>query len=239
MHKLFNSTWTAWQPWQQEAKTDVQYYLGDQYSAAEKAYLDQQARPYLVINKMRRFIHLLTGYQRQNRLAIGFSPFEGSDSRTAEQFSNLMLHHLEKRRGYHQTSRVFSSEIKTGLDWLNIYMDFSDDMESGDIMFKRCPWTKILPDPLFQEIDGSDMNYLFRSELLTKKQLEMLMPAVNIEKEFFPSNMAELPPIMDPGSLLSDREDRYHLSPTGTSNPRGVSMSPLPITVSSPAKPAI
>lgn len=213
MLDLLSETWAAWQPWMTEAKKDLQFYLGDQWTDQEKAYLDEEGRPHLVINKnIRRFVHLLTGYQRQNRLAIGFDPFEGSDAKTSEQFSNLMIHHLEKRNGYHQISQVFKQNIKVGIDWLNLYMDYNDDLESGDINFRRTPWTKILCDPLFQEITCEDMNFLFRREYLTKKQLEMLMPAANVDKEFEKMSEGQYGPILDPGQNILSREDRYLLT---------------------------
>jgi hypothetical protein len=211
IRELLAETWAAWQPWMEEAKTDLKYYLGDQWSAADKAYLDQEGRPYLVINKLvRRFVHLLTGYQRQNRLAVSYKPFEGSDNQAAEQFSNLILHQLEKRNGHHQISQCFRTNIKTGLDWVNLYMDYDDDLENGDIVFKRTPWTRLLPDPLFQELDGSDMNFLFRREYLTQKQLEMMLPAgTNVENEFNKTAMGEYTPILDPQEYMIGSQDRY------------------------------
>jgi len=174
MEDTLGEAWRAWDPWMREAKTDLKYLLGDQWADSDKAYLDQQARPHLVINELRRFHNLLTGYQRQNRLAITFKPWEGSDALTAEQFSELMRKDLETRGGYHQLSRQFSSMVKVGLDWMNVFIDFNEDWESGDVQMRRTAWTKILPDPLFQEMDLSDCAYLFRREPVSEEQIELI-----------------------------------------------------------------
>lgn len=212
MNELLHDTWSAWQPWMQEAKKDLEFWLGEHWSSQDTDYLDRQKRPHLVINKnIRRFINLLTGYQRQNKLAISFSPWEGSDALTAQQFSALALHSLEKFGGYHQISRAFAQNVKVGLDWVNLYIDFTEDNESGDIYFKRVPWTKILADPLLQEITLDDCNYLFRREYLTARQLQMLIPGKKIKGKFQTAAQS-YGLILDPSQNIMAKDDRYILT---------------------------
>jgi hypothetical protein len=212
MSEVLGEAWAFWNPWMKEAKRDLEFYLGKQWTKKDEDYLTSQNRPHLVINKnIRRFVHLLTGYQRQNRLGITFKPWEGSDNITAEQFSKLALHAMEKGGGYHQISRTFAPSVKVGMDWLNLYVDFNDDWENGDIRFKRTPWTKILPDPLFQELNLSDCGYLFRRENITKRQLQLLMPN-QVPKDFKPSNFDSYQMILDPTQNLITKQDRYTLT---------------------------
>jgi len=210
MDEVLSEAWNAWDPWMREAKTDLKYLLGDQWSDSDKAYLDQQRRPHLVLNDLRRFHNLLTGYQRQNRLALSFKPVEGSDAYAGEQFTELARLDMEKG-GYHQISRAFASMVKVGLDWVDVYTDFNKDWESGDLKFRRTAWTKIMPDPLFQEMDLSDCGYLFRREPLTEKQVEMILPGVK-PKDLGTTEAHEHRIILDPAELMRIEQKRYYLT---------------------------
>jgi len=213
MQEALSEAWQAWDPWMREAKTDLKFLLGDQWSDADKAYLDDQKRPHLVINDLRRFHNLLTGYERQNRTGLNFKPWEGSDAYTAEQFTELGIYAMEKLGGDHQISRAFAANVKVGLDWVNIFVDFNEDWESGDIGFKRTPWTKILTDPLFQEMDLSDCGYMLRREPLTKKQAELMLPRVRLdESKGSTTGPADYKIILDPGELIRLAQLRYILT---------------------------
>ena len=213
MEELLGEAWNAWDPWMREAKTDLKYLLGEQWSDSDKAYLDQQARPHLVINELRRFHNLLTGYQRQNRLAITYKPVEASDAITTELFSELIRKDLETNGGYHQLARQFASMIKVGLDWMNVYVDFNDDWESGDVRMRRTAWTKMLPDPLFQEMDLSDCSYLFRREPVSDRQVELIMPGVKT-KDLKPTehSAAQYRIVLDPAELMQLEQKRFYLT---------------------------
>jgi len=212
MMDALREAWEAWQPWMREAKTDVKHVLGDQWKDSDKAYLDAQGRPHLVINNLRRFHNLLVGYQRQNRLGISYKPFEGSDAVTAEQLSDLARLAMENDGGYHQMSRAFASTIKAGLDWVNIFVDFNEDWESGDVGFKRTAWTKLFPDPLLQEMDLSDCNYLLRREPLTDTQAKMIIPGYKLDEGKGQAGPYEYKIILDPGELIRLREQRHVLT---------------------------
>jgi hypothetical protein len=215
MTEVLNATWATWQTWFTEAKTDLEYYLGKQWTADEKKYLEKKKRPPIVINKLRRFLHLLSGYQRQHRLAISYKPVGGSDSMIAEQMTHLMLNALEsgKMSGYNQISTAFSADNKVGLDWIELYIDYSDDPLNGDIKFKRVGWPKIMIDPMFQQLDLSDAGYLIRRERLTKKQLKKFAEGSGHKiKDFMPSNSGSYYPILDPSGNYYPKSDIYELT---------------------------
>jgi hypothetical protein len=172
----------TWSGWFDEAKTDERYYLGDMWDSADKRYLQGQNRKPLTINKnIRRFVHLLSGYQRQNVTNISYSPWEGSDNLTAEQMTLLATFFLEKMGGHDAITAAFDPAVKVGLDWVNIYPGFEDDPESGDIYAKRTPWNRIICDPRFFNPDGSDIRELFRVEEFTKEQVNFYMPWVRVK----------------------------------------------------------
>lgn len=167
----------AWGDFLTEAEKDLKFYLGDQWSAADKAYLLEQRRAALVWNKIRRVVHLIGGYQRKNRLAMKVDPVENSDEKTASQFSGLLQWIMQSGGAYNVMSDCFSAgPVKTGLSLLSLSMDYTDDPVSGDIRFRRSPYNRFLLDPDIQERDLSDCKFLLRREMLPKTACKALLP---------------------------------------------------------------
>jgi len=169
---------SVWSPWTTEVLDDFRKYLGDQTSWQEKAYLNEQRRNILHFNKIRRVIQLVTGYERKHRLSLKIDPVEGGDPYTAEQMSAIVMHLMTFNKGYNVCSECFEQgPLKSGLTLLNLYNDYSEDPISGDIKFKRVPFTKFKLDPNFSEQDLSDCGYILRREWPTVKGAQMLLPS--------------------------------------------------------------
>jgi len=116
---------------------------------------------------------------------------------------------MEKGGGYHQISRAFNPMVRCGMDFVTLYVDRSEDLLNGEIGFARTPWTTCMPDPNFMQLDGSDMTYFIRREYLTQRQLEMLLPGVDPQKNLQPTEQAMYGPAMDPGLFPVRQQDRY------------------------------
>jgi hypothetical protein len=185
-HKEFEDVYThavaLWEPWWNEAKTDLKYYLGDQWNTKDKLYLEGQRRNALVFNKIRRVVHLLTGYQRKNRLSLIIGPTEGSDEETASQLSGIVQWHMSFKNGYNVLSDAFEQgPIKTGFNMIRLFVDYGQDPINGDIGFRRIPFNKFIIDPHFTERDFQDANFVLFREYLTKEELKPIFP--NHEKD--------------------------------------------------------
>lgn len=174
-----------WAPFWSQAKKDLEFYLGDQWSAADKNYLYQQRRQALVFNKMRRVIHMVTGYQRKHRLALTIEPIEGSDELTAHQLGATCMWTMQYLNGYNVMSDCFEQgTLKTGINLFAMYIDYSEDPVNGDIRFRRLPYNSFLLDPSFSERDLSDCGWLTTRQYLSRDIVKILVPgqAREIEK---------------------------------------------------------
>lgn len=176
-NEAYTLAWSVWSPWLREAKKDVRFRLGDTYSWADKVYLQQQQRDPLVFNKIKRVVKLLTGYQRKNRLAMNVQPVEGSDDRTASQFSGLVQMIMSLRMGYETVSDAFENgPVTTGLNLVELYLDYSLDPVNGDFTFNRIPYNEIILDPYFTKRDLSDCEYILRRKWLSKARVKAALP---------------------------------------------------------------
>src|SRR5687768_16549483 len=161
------------------AYRDLQAYAGDNSSNLEKTKLDRQNRMILELNKIRRVVNLYSGYERENRTATVCSPVEGSDAKTADQFSDLLYYVYDKSNSDYIISEAFEHSLKTGLAIIGIYMDYSRDKVNGDIKMYWKPFNALMLDPYFTKRDLSDCDQASTRDLLSKEQIKFMLPWVD------------------------------------------------------------
>ena len=175
----YNQSLEKLSPFQNEARTDMEYYLGKQYSAKELAYLEENEREVVTNNKIRRAVNLLTGEQRQNRLGSVVLPINDNipeEIETADQMSSIVQFVLQKHGGYFHISNCFQGAMIAGINFSEIYFDYSDDYDNGEFKFLRIPYNAVLWDPYFQEFDLSDCNHIMRRKYISKATAIGLLP---------------------------------------------------------------
>lgn len=181
----YDEAFRAWDSFLHEAKKDLDFVTGDVWNAQEKEYLRRNRREALNWNKTKRIIKLITGYQRKNRLGWKAQAQEGAEDKAASQYTDLLLHAMDQCGGYHTMSDAFEQgSLKTGINLVEIGVDYSEDPVSGDIDLYNIPYNRFLMDPNISRRDLSDCGYLLRREWVTKNQAKNLFPsrAGEIEK---------------------------------------------------------
>ena len=176
-NERYEEAYRAWDGFWREAKQDLRFAVGDQWDSQEKDYLRRNRREALSFNKIKRVVNLVTGYQRKNRLGFRATALEGADPNAASQYTGLLLHVMEYGNGYHVMSDAFEQgPLKTGMQLVEVSVDYSEDPVSGDIKLVNVPFTRFLLDPNFARRDLSDCNYILRREWVTKTEAKTLVP---------------------------------------------------------------
>jgi len=166
----------AWQPFLQEATRDMMCFLGDQWEAHEKASLAEQRRNALVFNRVRRNIKMVTGFERKSRHSIVAQPVENSDEKTADQLSAVLLWVMNRDNMLHTMSDAFEGCLKTGINLLQLSVDYQKDPLDGDIKLARVPHNQVLLDPRFTRRDLSDCEFILQRRLLSREAVKALLP---------------------------------------------------------------
>jgi len=172
----YERAYQLWNTFYAEAYKDLSFYLGNQWSLEELAYLNNQRRSAFTYNKIRRLINLVQGYQRKNRLATVIRPVEGSSEEVAEMFTDVMQHVMDSADGYEAISDAFKGGLTTGLSFLSPWIDYRNDPVSGDIRFHRDDWNAVIMDPFFTKKDLSDCSFLARRKFLSRTEVISLIP---------------------------------------------------------------
>lgn len=172
----YERAYQLWNTYYAEAYKDLSYYLGNQWSLEELAYLNNQRRSSFTYNKIRRIVNLIQGYQRKNRLATIISPVEDGSQETAALFTDVMQHVMESADGYSMISDAFKGALTTGLSFISPYMDYRDDPVSGDVKFNLDEWNAVILDPFFTKKDLSDCSFVARRKFLSRTDVISLLP---------------------------------------------------------------
>lgn len=160
-----------------EADMDTRFEAGDQtlwndlYSAMPSA-----RRKNFNFNRIKRVVNMISGHQRRNRKSTIVTPVENGDALTADQFTKILMW-INQREGVLETvSEAFNGALITGLNLLQVWVDYRVDPISGSIKVDNCPYNSFLMDPFFRKKDLSDCNALWKRSYLSKFECLSLLP---------------------------------------------------------------
>jgi hypothetical protein len=159
-----------------EAYKDVSYFLGNQWSLEELAYLNNQRRSSFTYNRQMALINLVSGRQIKNRRSIVIDPIENSSEETAQILSDSMQYVMKYGKGYEAISSAFKGSLISGLSFLSPYIDYRGDPVSGDIKFHKDDWNAIIFDPFLTKRDLSDCSFVARRKFLSRTEVISLIP---------------------------------------------------------------
>jgi len=176
--EAYNAGQSHWQTYWEEAKKDIQFREGNQWTNRDKLYLTSQDREALVWNKTHRIVNLVAGYEQKNLLALKVDPVEGADERTASQFSGLLMYIMMSGGGHLASSSAFEfGPVITGMNLIEPWVDRTDDLLNGDIKFRRLPYNRYVLDPSFQDRNlDTDCGFVFTRDYFTRDQIYGMLP---------------------------------------------------------------
>lgn len=159
-----------------EAYKDVSYFLGNQWSLEELAYLNNQRRSCFTYNRQMALVNLVSGRQIKNRRSIVIDPIENSSEETSQILSDAMQYVMKYGKGYEAISSAFKGSLISGLSFLSPYLDYRNDPVSGDIKFHKDDWNAVIFDPFLTKRDLSDCSFLARRKYLSRTEIISLLP---------------------------------------------------------------
>jgi hypothetical protein len=177
MEAFYAESITINQSFWAEADTDTRYAEGDQSLFNEQyGNLPAGRRKQFNFNRIRRIINMIDGQQRNNRKSTIVVPIENGDSHTADQFTKVLMWVNQKEGVLETISDSFHGALVTGMNLLQVWVDYRSDPISGDIKVDNCAYNSFLIDPYFRKHDLSDCNGLWKRSFLTKRECVSLMP---------------------------------------------------------------
>lgn len=168
-----------WSPFITDANTYTLAASGYTWSDEERKELMKVGREPIEYNIIRKPLNFYSGYASDHLNSIIYAPVEGSDQKTADQFTKLSYYAWDKANGYNVFLDSFSECLKAGISLVGVYMDYSRDFENGDLAFcKRC-YNQFYIDPTFERIDLKDASFLITRDLLSRQSAKELLPFID------------------------------------------------------------
>lgn len=163
--------------YQAEADRDVRAYVGDPtvytdlYGADYPAYNQK-----FIVNLVKRLVEMPVGHQLEHRRSITTVPIEGADQQTSDQMTKVLMWNDRQASIPDIFSEAFKGSCITGLNWVEAYLDYSNDPLSGDIKADVVHYNEVIFDPFFKKLDMSDCQYWWRRSWVSKAQALALLP---------------------------------------------------------------
>lgn len=178
MEAFYAESITINQSFWSEADTDTRFEVGDQ-TLWNDLYgnLPANRGRQFNFNRIRRVVNMISGHQRRNRKSTIVTPVENGDSETADQFTKVMMWINNQEHVLETISESFHGALVTGMNLLQVWVDYRTDPVSGNIKVDNCSYNSFLIDPYFRKADLSDCNALWKRSFLSKREVISLLPA--------------------------------------------------------------
>lgn len=149
------------------------FFRGDQWDANDVAALKKANRPALTINKILPTISNVLGEQIYNRNEISFRPINGSPAETAEALRKVYKQISNNNQLDWRRSDMFMDGVITSRGYLDVRMDFSDNMR-GEVRISNLNSKNVIPDGDADEYDPDTWNEVMITKWLTVDEIALL-----------------------------------------------------------------
>lgn len=178
---FYKESQSLMQQWWVEADRDTKMLMGQQnYSTNNFGFNNMRNNDQLQFNKLLRLHNMIGGYQRDNRLATIVQPGDNDpdSGETADQRSTVINWSMHQDSTYEHISDCFDGAITCGLNLMNVWMDFREDPENGQIKTVRLPYNSFIMDNYWCDPSLSDCDRILTRRYLGRRQLLSLVPKI-------------------------------------------------------------
>ena len=126
-------------------------------------------------NLTNRAIQMVSGYQRRNRKTSVSIPVLSPMQKTADQFSKILFHTMNRTGAFQIFSDAFEMGALTqGLGFVSIFKDMTNDPVSGDIRYRYIDMKSCMFDPYMRKHDMSDCRFFMTRQFFDREEAATL-----------------------------------------------------------------
>lgn len=171
VHEICRS---GWDRFLYDAQLNMDYCRNAQWTGEEARKAASRGSELYVINKMRRQIELLHGYEIRNRHILKIGPSEGQDDLACQQHTGVVMHAMSAGNvsGYDVMSEAFRwGPLVSGSNLIEMWKD-----REGNFRYSRHGFNGFLLDPAVTQRDLSDCDNLLLGQWVSKDKVKLLLP---------------------------------------------------------------
>jgi len=178
------------------------HFAGDQWDITDKAQLTLVRRPALTINKILGTVGNVLGEQIGNRSEISFRPRNGSKAATADVLNKVFKQISDQNMLDWKRSDMFSDGVITSRGYIDIRLDFNDQMQ-GEVRYETLNPKNVIVDPDADQYDPDTWSEVFVSKWVTADDIAVLYNRDdaeylrNREQSYFPYGYDSIETVRD------------------------------------------
>ena len=200
--ELYRQWRDARSEWDTEARKDIDFYLGNHFTAEESDELSQRNQADIPMDRVSAAIEKFKAVLTSRPPAFTITPREDSDVQVATLWRTIMGYVWQKSDGDWQMKQAIQDYATTGMGYLYAYIDRESDFGRGDVKFTRVYASPSSRDRWFGDSDG-----LILSTILTGEQVVNLYP--ELDDTVDPNTGEEIPGIIRDISGFTYEDEDY------------------------------
>lgn len=160
--------------WVEQARECENFRNGHQWDEADEAILEEQKRPKITFNLIRRVVDAIVGTEIQHRQRILFLPRKPSNvnmSGASDLATDSVDWAIELARGPHERSQMFRDCTIRGVGAGSYRLDYEEDPD-GRLVIDRVDSMEMWWDPSARRQNLEDARWIARKRLWRREEVE-------------------------------------------------------------------
>ena len=179
--------WRRWsdarKEWEDHAREDIDFYLGNHFSAAEQDELESRNQSSIPLDRLYSAIEQFKAIITSKPPKFSAVPREDSDSDLANVWKTLLEYVWNISDGNEVFKQTIHDYAVTGLGYFYAYVDREADYGRGEVKFTYVDPFRVVVDPNARSRYFDDATGMMLSTIFTKFQLIDLYPELSEEQE--------------------------------------------------------
>ena len=194
--ELYDRWHDARKEWEDHAREDIDFYLGNHFSASEADELASRNQSNIPLDRIYSAIEQFKAIITSKPPKFSAMPREDSDSDLANVWKTILEYIWNISDGNEVFKQTIHDYAVTGLGYFYAYVDREADYGRGEVKFTYIDPFRVVVDPNARSKYFDDATGMMLSTIFTKFQLLDLYPQLSEEQE--------------DGKLLIDLVESYH-----------------------------
>ena len=179
INELFDKWRDARKDWDVAAREDIDFYLGNHFSAEELDELDSRNQSSMPMDRLYAAIEQFKAIITSKQPKFSAVGREDSDSRLATVWKTILEYIWDKSDGNEVFKQVVHDYAVTGLGYFYAYLDRDADFGRGEVKFTYVDPFRVYVDPNSRHKYFDDASGIIVSTILTRQQLIDLYPQMS------------------------------------------------------------
>jgi len=179
--------WRRWsdarKEWEDHAREDIDFYLGNQFSPSEADELESRNQSNIPLDRIYSAIEQFKAIITSKPPKFSATPREDSDSDLANVWKTLLEYVWNISDGNEVFKQTIHDYAVTGLGYFYAYVDREADYGRGEVKFTYVDPFRVVVDPNTRSRYFDDSTGMMLSTIFTKFQLLDLYPQLAEEQE--------------------------------------------------------